>query len=340
MKFHSVAVSAVVGVLLCGIAHAQDRSPEIKPQLSAARLAEIAAQRKALAKDASGKTALGDYFRVVGVYSPGGEINWTLQTSVRVLRLDKSKSIVTLVATHHFGTPGYWRSLSDVLARSQVVLFEGIMGSKSSAQTKREREAGAGEGTSAVPVVDVTVRYVRALSRIGGFVEEMVWEIDAWREGWVNADLSWNEFEAGLKGKPAIEGLAPLAKYVGELEELKRDLLSEASREQIVQGYVSAVLQQLPFLRRSRSDAWRKVAAARERIVLLKLTDVVRKSGDKPASVAIRYGAAHLPNIESAIRASGKVTLISHVWVDVLSVRQEGPRQTTEVGGSADDSGR
>ena len=73
---------------------------------------------------------------------------------------------------------------------------------------------------------------------------------------------------------------------------------------------------------------------------MVKLREVLRNAGDDPASVAIRYGASHLPNIESAIRASGKVTLTSHVWVDVLSVRQQGPRPAAEEEESAGDNRR
>jgi len=334
MKFNAVVLLAVAGFVHCGVTHSQDSSSERKPELSAARLAEISAQRKALAKDTSGEPTLQDYFRVVSSPSASGSKTWTLQTSVRVLRLGKSKSTITLVATHHFGTPGYWRSLSAVLARSRVVLNEGIEGLNGYQETEGAREVEGGERAAGDRLGDVLVRYSRVLSQIGGFVEEIVWELDAWREGWIRADLDWNEFKAQLEAKPegkwSTELLAPLAKYVRELEALKPDSLSDAWRARAVQDYVASVLQKLPILKSPESGAWRELGAARERVVMVKLREVLRNAGDDPASVAIRYGASHLPNIESAIRASGKVTLISHVWVDVLSVRQHGPRPAAE----------
>jgi len=272
------------------------------------------------------------YLRVVSRYLPefGGN-EWTVQTAIRTFDLPNSNARVALAATHHVAQPMYWKTIELALANSDLVLAEGIEAPR--------RDDGSGTGNkpqranSPATVFGKTIRrYHRLLASVGGLVEEIVWEVDAWDDSWCRADVSWHEFESSLSQPRTFPDLSELRAYLDRMEGLhRRDELDDL-RFQIIGGYIQAIKKELPYASPRDGAAWDGLNRARESAVLREVRErlkCVPDEGRTPRRIGVKYGACHMGNIERAIRSEHHATLLGSVWVDAISIRVKRPRSTS-----------
>lgn len=209
-----------------------------------------------------------------------------IRTGVRRFRREDGTE-VTLVGAMHIGTAGYYDALQRELDDHEVVLYEGVRPSKNAPK----------------PVKKATPIY-RVLSDALGLTFQME-RVKYDRPQWENADITWDELAAlGRKAGPGSR--------VGSIQ----NILTPGSAG--AEALTATLSTATPGTREALKLLMLKVASGigvsalgkETTSVLLDARNVAAMSAlrrrlnapDRPRSVAVFYGAAHLPGMETILR--------------------------------------
>lgn len=218
-----------------------------------------------------------------------------------------------LAAVVHLGASNYYASLQGLLAGHPLVLFEGI--GATNRQFPSRRPAAEGE-YSLQP----------ALARALGLAFQLE-AIDYQRDNFVNSDLTLAELAGVLRpardGPPAaadsagiqLDTLLDLMNGTGWLGGLARfgvrmigshERLRTTVRLLLIEtlGQLEGELEDSPQLPADLRALLRALIEERNRRVVRDVTEAVARR-PAPSSIAVFYGAGHMPDLEQRLRALG-----------------------------------
>ncbi|MBS1700452.1 MAG: hypothetical protein JST12_02230 [Armatimonadetes bacterium] len=204
------------------------------------------------------------------------------------------KPDIWLVGAVHIGSKAYYSSLQGILDQEEVVLYEGV---KSDEQKKKAEPPKKVEGeTTDRPIYKV-------LSDALG-LEFQLNAVNYDHANWVNCDLTWEEMDKvskeagnGDKGgtygqiKQLLDPKSPQSKMFATMMDTATPGTKEAIKLMIVKSVASGEV--------GLDDTTDKIVIkARNQVVLDSLAKSIA-SDKPPKSIAVFYGAKHLPSMEA-----------------------------------------
>lgn len=223
---------------------------------------------------------------------------------------------IWLVGVIHLGTSNYYARLQHFLDARDVVLFEGIGATNGNFQFTEAR------GFALQP----------ALARALGLRFQLA-SLDYRRPNWVNSDLGLLELEKELpahnksanleqvvalfQGEGALGGIARLGVAMlgasSKLQALAKLMLIET---------LSGFTGELPDgkdLGVDTRELMRVLIEQRNSVVVRDLRRILVRS-PRPGSVAILYGAGHMPDLERRLRRDLRLVPVEDQWLRAFSV--------------------
>lgn len=237
-----------------------------------------------------------------------------LQSAVATYADPKSLARVTLVGAVHVGDPEYFDALQKILDGHEVVLFEGVGGGADEKQL---------EDVSFIFRLQVEMGKLLALE----FQKD---GIDYARPNFKNADMTWPEMQTALDERkqtlipmqgllktisPLLEGL--LASQRVMMEKSGRQAESAADMKRVLARYLAQgpeLFERVGIVQAGKRD---DVIISLRNEAAFRILDETLKGGAK--SVAIFYGAAHLPDMHRRLAERGFDRKL-HYWIDAWRI--------------------
>ena len=234
------------------------------------------------------------------------------------------KPDVWLVGAVHIGSKDYYSNLQKLLDQQSLVLFEGVKSEKNSAT----KPATTAQGK------DQPKPIYKALSDALG-LEFQLTSINYDHKNWENCDLTWEAMDKSnsqskTDGKGAgsydqirklLDPNSPQAKQFVTILDQSSPGMREAMKIMIVKSVANGDVQ--------LDEATEKlVIAARNKVVTDRIA-VTAKSEKAPKTIAVFYGAKHLPSMEHTLMAEQGYKLGKQQWftaanADPKKVDQQG----------------
>jgi hypothetical protein len=243
-----------------------------------------------------------------------GSTSDALQSAVATYSRPSEPGTVTLVGAVHVGDPAYFDALQAILDGHEVVLFEGVGGGASEKQL---------DDISFIFRLQVEMGKLLSLE----FQKD---GIDYGKPHWKNADMTWAEMQKELEKRdqslvpmqgllkmisPLLEGLLASQRTIWEKTGRKDEASAEMKRT------LARYLAQGPelFERMGIGQAGKRddVIVSLRNEAAFEILDATLEGGAK--SVAVFYGAAHLPDMHRRLLERGFERRV-HYWVDAWRV--------------------
>lgn len=257
------------------------------------------------------------------VTTPSGVVE--MRTAAQRLTAE-GKPDVWLVGAIHVGTKKYYEELQTLLDAQGTVLYEGVKPSKNA---PKEQPAAPKPGEQAPKPI------YKVLSDALG-LEFQLNQINYKHDNWINSDLSMDDLDKLNKekggGKPTsfdtikqvLDPNSPMAKQLTTVLGMATDGMKEAIKLIIVKKVavgetpgLDATMQEIVLEARNKSalDYFAKTIAA----------------PNPPKSVAIFYGAMHMPDIQKALATTYGYKSADQKWFLAASAD---PKKMDETGKS------
>lgn len=246
--------------------------------------------------------AIGRFGRVIWSYSADGKGLAIVQTSSTTFTRADGREVV-LVATHHLGTPEYFRSLESALHDADVIWAEGVtLGDGSEAAS-----------TDCPEPLKPLEEYYGLEAQVSGLSNQKDWE-DGIRDGrWKSADLDTAQLEElYADDDPANWDVftESLGRELARLRALSRGGVSDDTQRAARVGLVDGVSR---F--RKPEESWGVMNRERERAAW----EAIRAGLGTGRRHAIIYGASHCPALTARLVEAGYVER-SATWHDAFAV--------------------
>lgn len=237
-----------------------------------------------------------------------------LQSGVATYLEPKSGKLVTLVGAVHVGDAEYFGALQKLLDGHAVVLYEGV---------------GGGAKAADLEEISFVFRLQVEVGRLLGLTFQKD-GIDYGREHFRNADMAWPEMKAALEAKgqtlvPMQGFLRLLSPFLEGLLSSQRAMLERSGRQDAaaadLKRTLGRMLAQGPELlerlgivdSRKRDD----VIVSLRNEAAFRVLDKVLEGPER--SIAVFYGAAHLPDMHRRLIERG-LSLRSSTFVDAWRI--------------------
>lgn len=223
---------------------------------------------------------------------------------------------IWLVGVTHLGTSNYYARLQRFLDAQELVLFEGI------GATNGQFHVSQGAGFSLQP----------ALAKALGLHFQLT-SLDYQRPHWVNSDLGLADLQRHLPADgPSTSMDQLMAAFQGEgavgmVARLGVALLAASPRLQAISrlmlietlGGFNGELPEGAELGIDTKELMRVLIRERNAVVVRDLRRALR-GRPLPKTIAIFYGAGHMPDLESRLRLELGLTPVSDQWLRAFSV--------------------
>lgn len=237
--------------------------------------------------------------------------------------------VVWLVGVTHIGESNYFAALQRHLDTQALVLFEGV----------REGPDAPRSGPDAAPKADEESLQLSLAESLG--LSFQLKALNYRRPHFRNSDLSWPELQglmtAGLSPAEARQSAAQLA-VVAELLDSRSLLgavlnfavrllgtspkLQALARLAVIEitGRLEGDLSEAPGLPPELRRLMQVLIQARNSAVLKDLQTELRKQPPS-ASIAVLYGAGHMPDLEARLKTELKYREAEIRWLPAITVR-------------------
>lgn len=237
-----------------------------------------------------------------------------LQSAVATYVDPKTLARVTLVGAVHVGDPAYYDALEKILDGHEVVLFEGVGGGADEKQL---------EDLSFIFRLQVEMGKLLALE----FQKD---GIDYKKANFKNADMTWAEMQTALEEKkqtlipmqgllktisPLLEGLLASQRVMMERSGRKEE--SAADMKRVLARYLAQgpeLFERVGIMQAGKRD---DVIISLRNEAAFEILDETLAAGAK--SVAVFYGAGHLPDMHRRLAERGFERKI-HYWIDAWRI--------------------
>lgn len=213
-----------------------------------------------------------------------------METSARQLTAE-GKPDIWLVGAVHVGNKDYYQNLQRLLDSNELVMFEGVKGEAKPAEKKPTPAASNNK-----PV------YKTLSDGLG--LEFQLSAIDYTHKNWKNVDLTWEQMdkinkEAEKKGggssaygniKNVLDPNSSQAKALANMMDTATPGTKEALKLLIIKYVAAGKVSLDPATEKLIVDA-------RNKVVIDELSATI-KAEHAPKSVAVFYGAMHMPSME------------------------------------------
>jgi hypothetical protein len=238
-----------------------------------------------------------------------------LQTRSRIYRHPETGTVVSLVGAVHVGDPAYYEELQRMLDAHEVVLFEGVRGLDS------------GE-IEFIARLQIELKDFLGL----GFQKD---HLDYARPNWVNADMTWEEMRRELEARnqeliPNMEAIRRMTPMITKmLETQMKSLEKSPGARALVQDSAKRILGRM-LASSERLFKMLGIYDEKQRNdVLISLRndrafEALEKSlAEGKRSVAVFYGAAHLPDLERRLTEELGFRPVGDRWLLAWRVENE-----------------
>jgi hypothetical protein len=247
----------------------------------------------------------------------------------RFVPMGQTGPVVWLVGVTHIGESNYFATVQKHLDSQGLVLFEGV----------RESPDAPVSGPEAAPQVDSHALQLTLAESLG--LAFQLKAINYRRPHFRNSDLSWPELQRlmteGLKDTEARQNAAQLAlvmelldssSLLGSVVNFAVRLLGTSPKLQALArlalieatGRLEGDLAQAPGVPAELQRLMQVLIHARNSAVLKDLQAELRKK-PPPASVAILYGAGHMPDLEARLKTELNYREVETRWLPAITVR-------------------
>ncbi len=247
----------------------------------------------------------------------GKEKGDALQSAIAVYIHPKTKQIVSLVGAVHVGDPEYYHRLQEILDTHEITLWEGVTGSA-------EPSAEASQRFDYVSTMQLQMGRMLDLS----FQKD---EINYDRENFKNADMNIDDvrIELDKRNQPLLpmEGvLQQLAPGMSKSMESGSDVLERTGNKQRVSaemkrslGRVLGNAQQL-IAQIGMHDPEKRddVLISLRNDAAFVAVDEALEEGKK--TIAVFYGAAHLPDMHRILVKEKGFHKEAHIWINAWDI--------------------
>jgi hypothetical protein len=248
-----------------------------------------------------------------------------LQTCVRHYQA-KHRPDIFLVAAMHVGETNYYSALQKLLDAQSLVMFEGVGWAEAQEKgldpMKHRRDTDEKQTSTS----DLQTELAELL---GGVFQ--LDAIDYDRTNFVNNDMSLSQLKARMSGntmngeaffgmmglyavimKPVMAMVQASPSLRSTVKLMMMDVLAEAGND------VESVAKAVP----SMDELFRVILHDRNELIYSNLTAQL-KLKHPPASIALFYGAAHMPGLERRLEKEFHYRMTDEQWLTVLRVDPE-----------------
>ena len=234
-----------------------------------------------------------------------------MQTSAQQL-VREGKPDLWLVGAMHIGSKQYYSALQVLLDAQEVVFFEGVKtDTQNSLPETKADDHGKKDTSNPMPLY-------KALSDALG-LEFQLNQINYDRPNWKNVDLTWeamDKLNKDAKGndkagtfsqvKQLLNPKSPQAQMFTKMLETATPGMKEAIKFMIVKNVASGEIVM-------DSELEKIVVKARNKVVVESLASSIG-SQNPPKSIAVFYGAKHLPDMEMTLTRNYGYKLGKQKW--------------------------
>jgi hypothetical protein len=239
---------------------------------------------------------------------------------VKLVPVDGHGPIIWLVSAAHIGQASYYKSIQKLLDAQSLVLFEGVKKEQTAAEAA---QAPAGDAKPKTPFpAKASSTYLMLADAVG--LEFQLDDIDYSHKNFENCDLTWAQVNAlSVKaGKGAQSNISNIGKildanssegkmFAGALQQIKADPGSQAAMRVVLAEALSKPGLLEKFLGDATTDVLIKSRNA-------KVLAQVHKESSKP-SIAIFFGAAHMPDMERHIIDDMHYREAEDMWMPAIT---------------------
>lgn len=238
----------------------------------------------------------------------------TLEMSTAAARLvAPGKPDVWLVGAIHIGAKAYYNSLQKLLDAQGEVFYEGVKAGADAPNFAQRPAPKAGDPTPTYKILS---------DALG--LDFQLTDIDYRRPNWTNVDLTWAELDALNKaqanGKPTqFDQVKGMLDPAGGAAKMLSSMLGIATP-----GMKEAI--KIVMIRAAGSDTTPGLDPATEKIVVLARNKAVidalaaaTAAPKPPRSIAVFYGAKHMPDLQTALVAKYGYRLDEKRWFPAAS---------------------
>jgi hypothetical protein len=228
----------------------------------------------------------------------------TMQTrAARYAPKSGTGTVVWLIGVAHIGQPGYYKEIQKLLDAQAVVLYEGVQREDKTVQ----------------PTTDMSSTYKLFSDAVG--LSFQLNAIDYKKPSFKNSDMTWEAMTAMSEkqgGKEGAQGLANVGNLLDSnssqgkmlatfLTSIKSDPGSQEAMRLVLAEALTNPNALSSVLSPLQSDV---ILRARNDKVFADLSEAL-KAVEPPKSIAIFYGAAHMPDLEARITKS-----LNYQWME------------------------
>lgn len=253
-----------------------------------------------------------DYIR----YRASGEEGRPDILETAVSRFEKDNVTVDLIAMVHLGDAEYFQRLNQSLRAYDTVFYEMVGGPYTREKARLSREAVDADSSLA----QVHNLQNMAKSLLG--LEFQLDGVDYFADNFVHADMTEEQFlEATGGGEALLSDMLARAMKVAQTGQLPGLPSSEAESNQMMMLMLGALMsgdsnllkrslgpilaEAEAFISRMEEDEGSVLISKRNEIVIEKIEEAVVVTAGEPFTVAVIYGAGHMPDLENRLEALG-----------------------------------
>lgn len=232
---------------------------------------------------------------------------------------------IALVGAIHIGDPGYYTALQGILDGHDLVLFEGVGGPKQEEQEQQEKEEAQEDDTPDL--------YQTLATQLGLAAQSE--HIHTEQPGWINSDMRWDELRERFGDDNAVFNFLNGAAFGGG--EQSKALLGMIERTfsrnpnmriMLKRMMINLLGQKMPDIGAlAGKDFERVIVEERNQVVIDDLKQALK---EKPGlrSVALFYGAAHMPDMEKRLHDQLGYKHVAGFWLPAITLD---PRREAEA---------
>lgn len=250
-----------------------------------------------------------------------------LQTSVIELKSSSLQHTILLVAAVHIGEKKYYEELTEILGKSDVVFFEGII----PGETARKKEKPKAQN-----LIQENSLEIESLNNIyKKYADEMKLEQQtnsiSLQKNWVHADITLDELNSMMKKKEITKADWDEFNAMESLEEqeIPEDIPSadaKTNSEIIIRLRkitAAKLLKAIHALNGSPKKAEKVIETVyyyRNEVAISKIDPFLKHQTKVPEKYSIFYGAAHMPHFLKTLTETYGYQITDVSWVTVWSL--------------------
>jgi hypothetical protein len=228
--------------------------------------------------------------------------------------------VVWLVGAAHIGQSSYYKAIQKILDAQSLVLFEGVRPAKSP-ETVKASQNSSSKPVEAFPTKDKS-SYRLFADAVG--LDFQLYDIDYSKKNFVNSDLSWAEVSSlsskqGAATATKISGIGRLldagsseGQLLGTfLQQIKSDPGSQEAMRIVLAEALSTPGVLVSLLGEGTTDVL--INRRNEKV----LSDLDKRKS--VSSVAIFFGAAHMPDMEHRLISDKHYHEAQEIWIPAIT---------------------